>query len=115
MKRENNINEGFIIEFQNGNFNIKFSDDAIKNISAGRFSDIECLSWLFDSLDTYFVGDHFCLSNYDMGALLYNYYSDKCYILVFSDIENVLMQGKTLKLYSFEPSEDDRQEIEIYL
>lgn len=112
MKREHNATEGIIKEFQNGNINIRLSADAIETIKSGKESDIFIISELFYWVDTYFVGDHFCLSNYDMGALLYNNYSDKCYIIAFSDIENTLMQGHTLKLYGFEPSENDRQTIE---
>ena len=112
MKRDNYINEGTITEYKNGNINIKLSSDAIKDINIGRYSDIECLSWLLDSIDCTFIGDEFCLSNFDMGAMIYNYYSDLCYIISFSDIESVLKAGKTLKLYGYKPSEDDREQIE---
>lgn len=108
MKRENNANEGIIKEFENGNINIKLSVDAIANINAGKYSDIEVISWLLDGLDCYFIGEQFCLSNFDMGVSIYNCYSDLVYILAFSDIINKLMQNKTLKLYATTPTADDR-------
>ncbi len=112
MKRYNYTNEGTITEFKNGNINITLSDDVIKKAKQENNETIEPLIWLLDSLDISIIGEEFCLSNYDMGCMLYNCYADKCYILAFSDIDKKLMEGKTLKLYSFEPSEDDRQQIE---
>lgn len=108
MKRENNTNDGIIKEFENGNINIKLSVDAIADINAGKYSDIEVISWLLNDLDCYFIGEEFCLSNFDMGVSIYNYYSDLVYILAFSDIINKLMQNKTLKLYAATPTADDR-------
>jgi hypothetical protein len=114
MKRNNYTNEGTITEYKNGNINIKFSPDAIKDINSGRYSDIEVISWLLDSLDTYFISDEYCLSNYDMGATLYNCNSDLCYIISFSDIENILKAGKTLKLYGHTPDEYEKEDIEKF-
>lgn len=115
MKRENNAMEGITKEFKNGNINIKLSADGIETIKSGKESDLFIISELLFWVDTYFVGDQFCLSNYDMGVMLYNNNIDKCYIMSFSDIEKILLKGHTLKLYSYEPSEDDRQTIEYYL
>ena len=112
MKRENNTNEGIIREFNNGNINIKLSVDTIADINAGKYSDIEVLSWLLNDLDCYFISDQFCLSNFDMGVSIYNCYSDLVYILAFSDIINKLMQNKTLKLYAATPTADDRSLID---
>ena len=108
MKRENYTSEGIIKEFENGNINIKLSADTIANINAGKYSDIEVLSWLLDDLDCYYIGEEFCLSNFDMGISIYNCYSDLVYILAFSDIINKLMKNKTLKLYAATPTADDR-------
>lgn len=108
MRRIHNGNGGTIKEFQNGNMNIKFEPWGLENIRNGKFSDIELLNELLFWVDTYFIGDEFCLSNYDMGATLYNCNFDKIYIISFSDIDTVLKSGKTLKLYARTPDHDDR-------
>lgn len=100
-------------EFKNGNINIKFFDENIKDLKSGKFSDIELLSFALDNVDTYFIGEEFCLSNYEMGVELYNCRIDKIYILAFSDLEK-LASGKTLKLYARKPTEDDREIINNY-
>ena len=112
MYRTNLTNEGTVKEFENNNINIKLSDSIIKDINAGHVSSIEALSWLLDSLDISFIGEEFCLSNYDMGATLYNCHSDRMYIIAFSDIDNVLMGGKSLKLFARVPDNDDREILE---
>ena len=114
MRRSHNTYYGHIKEFKNGNINIRFSRDAIIDLfeNGGSVSDIEVLTCQLDNIDSYFVGEEFCISNYDMGAMIYNYYSDFVYIISFSDIDNVLKQGKTLKLYAKTPTDDDRDYIE---
>lgn len=105
-------NYDYIREFNNNNINIKLSPDYLTDIENGKISDIEAISWTLEEIDCYFVGEEFCLSNYDMGAMIYNCYSDMVYIISFSDIERVLKAGKTLKLYARKPDEDDREIIE---
>jgi hypothetical protein len=109
--RDNFTNEGYIKEFKNNNINVKLSIEALENIARGRWSDIEVLSWLLDSIDTYFIGEEFCLSNFDIGAMLYNCYSDRVYIISFTDIEEILKAGRTLKLYARIPDDSDREQI----
>lgn len=95
-------------EFKNGNINIKFFKENIEDLKSGKFSDIELLSFALDDVDTYFVGSEFCLSNYEMGTMLYNCRIDKIYILAFSELEK-LASGKTLKLYARKPDKYDRE------
>lgn len=103
---------GDSVRFHNGNMNLRFTQDEINQIKSGRVSDIEVLSWILDELDCEFLGDEFCLSNYEMGCLIYSHYFDKTYLLRFTDIENVLMKGNALKLYAREPGENDRELLE---
>ena len=110
MTRTHNSRLGSLKEFNNGNINIKFD---LKMLYKNE-SDIVQLLWLLDDFDTYNIGDEFCLSNYDMGCLLYNCYSDLTYILSFSELSDAFKTGKTLKLYARKPDEYDRQEIERY-
>ena len=101
-----------IKEFQNGNINFRFTPEQIAELKTGKISAVEVISWILDEIDCYFVGEQYCLSNYTMGATIYNAYSDLCYIIDFSDVETVLMSGRYLKLYARKPDEQDRETIE---
>ncbi len=103
-----------IKEFNNGNINIKLDNGLIEDIKVGHVSVIEILSSVLDSLDCYLIGEEFCISNFDMGVLVYNVYSDKVYILSFGDIEDKLLKGQTMKLYARIPDDEDRNEINRY-
>lgn len=102
-----------ITEFKNGNMNIHFSPENIADIRAdkiqnsGLYTLINALEWN----DCYFIGDSFSLGNFSMGQLIYSCRRDKCYILDLSDIDNVLMAGRTLKLYAHDPSDNEREQI----
>lgn len=98
MLRENDC----IKEFKNGNLHIKYSAD---------HNEWETLSGILEWLDCYFVGEEFCLGNYDMGRMIYNVYSDLVYVFRFGDIEK-LEEGKTLILYGRKPDDEEREEIE---
>lgn len=113
MKRHNYLNEGTIAEYKNGNLHIKLSSDAVKDIQAGRLNDIECISWILDSLDCYFIGDDMSAGNFDMCAMIYNLHSDYIYTILFGyDIENKLKKGYSITLHARRPDKDDRQYIQ---
>lgn len=97
--------------FKNGNLNIRFSADEIAEIKSGKYSDIEMIAYKLEAFDSRFIGESYCLSNYESGATIYSWHDDCVYILNFSDIEAKLMQGKTLKLYARKPDENDREMI----
>ena len=74
---------------------------------------------LLDSLfwcDTYTIGEEWCFSNYTMAVTLYNVNRDKCYVLVYSDID-ALMRGEIsdLNLTAYDPTDDDRDTINEFL
>lgn len=98
-----------IKEFQNGNLSIRFPVEYRDELKSDVVSDIEVISWLLDELDCYFIGDEFCLSNYAMGAMIYNCHSDLIYIINFNDIDNILAAGRWLRLYAMIPDADDRE------
>ena len=98
--------------FKNGNLNIRFSPDEIQDINAGKYSQIELLSWKLEAFDTTFIGEQYCLSNYTVGVTLYSYYSDNVFLLDLSDLDNILMEGRALKLYATKPTPADRENIE---
>lgn len=98
--------------FKNDNLNIRFSPDEIQDIKDGKYSKIELLSNKLAYFDTYFIGEEYCLSNYAMGCTLYNAYAAKVYTLKLSDVDSVLMAGRTLKLYARKPDNDEQKIIE---
>lgn len=110
-QRINRTNEGSVREYKNHNLHIRFSPEAIEKIKADVWTDMEVISWILDGVDTDFIGDEYCLSNFDMGAMLYNRYSDRTYVISFADINTKLHAGKELILYASVPSEDDREAI----
>lgn len=92
-----------IKEFENGNLSIRFPAEYMEGLKSNKYSAIEVISWVLDE---------FCLSNYTMGAMIYNCYSDLVYIIDFSDIENVLAAGRWLRLYARIPDTNDREIID---
>lgn len=89
-----------IKEFSNGNLSIRFPVEYREKLKSGVVSAIEVISWVLDE---------FCLSNYAMGAMIYNCYSDLVYIINFNDIEEILAAGRWLRLYAKTPDTDDRE------
>ena len=113
MRRENASDIGTVKEFKNGNINLSINVNRLFE-NGGNCSDIELILWVLDNIDTSLISDEFCLSNYDTGAILYNVFSDLCYIISVSDIDNVLNAGKTLKLYGHTPDKYERELIKKY-
>lgn len=101
-----------IKEFKNGNISIRFPIEFKEKLLAGTISAIEVLSFVLDEIDCYFIGENFCISNYDTGMLIYNCYSDLVYIIAVSDILEVLANFRWLRLYARKPSDVDREIIE---
>ena len=107
MKRTHIDKIGTVKQFNNGNMNIKFDIDGVYK----NESDFVNLLWLLEWLDIDFIGDSYCLSNYDMGITLYDCYSDKCFIVSFSELSDCFNSGKTMKLYAHTPDEFEKEEI----
>lgn len=91
-----------IVEFKNGNFNVKKEN-----------GDADLLQSLLYSaeLDFQVAGDEGCASNYDMYYPLYNSYTDKLYLILGSEMAS-FEEGKTIKLVGRDLSEDERKELE---
>jgi hypothetical protein len=101
-----------IKEFKNGNILIRFPLEYKDRLLSGKISAVEVLNFLLEEIDCYFIGDSFCISNYDTGMLIYNCYSDLVYIIATSDILDVLANFRWLRLYARKPSDVDRKIIE---
>ena len=108
MKREQYINDGTIREYKNGNITVKYTSDGIKDSKRDNVLTIsELLSWF----DCSFIGDTYCLNNYETGHTVYNYYSDLIYVFPWKALQE-LEQGKTIRLYARKPNQWDREQIE---
>lgn len=95
-------------EYKNGNIIIKYDRDMI---AKSKRDSLLTLSSVLDEIDCYFIGESYCLSNYETGHTVYNAYSDLVYIFAWSELEK-LRQGKTVKLYARKPNKTDREILE---
>lgn len=94
--------------YNNDNIHIRLFDYTVEGIKAQRYSAFEALMWALEAVDTTFIGEEYCLSNYEMGCTLYNCNRDKVYILNFSELDR-LSEGKTIILTARTPDETDRE------
>lgn len=95
-------------EFRNGNINIKYDSDTTKEAAN---DEILTISTVLSEIDCYFIGETYCLSNFETGHTIYNCYSDMVYIFPWRYLEK-LKQGATVKLYARKPEEADREILE---
>lgn len=95
--------------YKNNNLDVQFTQDEIAEINDGRYTPLEMLESIIEWSDCYLVGEIFCLSNDECGVGIYNTNRDVLYTLRMSDIDRVLLKGRTLKLYAREVDEYERQ------
>lgn len=95
-------------EYKNGNIVIKYDRDMI--IESKRDS-LLTLASVLDEIDCSFIGETYCLSNYETGHTVYNAFSDLVYVFAWSDLET-LEAGKAVKIFARKPDEADRELIE---
>lgn len=110
MIRRNTDN---VKEFKNGNINIHFTSEEIAEINSddtqsGLSALINALYWA----DCYVLGDSFCWGNFKMLQRVYNAHANLCYYLDLYDIDDILMRGRTLKLYAHTPDAEEMELIE---
>lgn len=96
-------------EYQNGNIIIKYDRDMI---AESKRDSLLTLSSVLDEIDCSFIGETYCLNNYETGHTVYNSYSDLVYIFAWSELE-ALEAGKAVKLFARKPDETDRELIEM--
>ena len=97
-----------IVELTNNDLVIKYDNDTIQEAEKDEMLTFSEVIWC---LDTNIIGDAFCLSNYEMGIMLYNGYSDKCYIVSYTDLEKI-KAGEKVTLSAYDPDDYDREAIE---
>lgn len=91
--------------FENRNLNIKISKEDMAEFNKDNILFLDdLLFWM----DCYFIGETYCLSNYETGHTIYNSYMDCCYIFPWNEIEN-LKKGKTIKLYAHDVEDWERE------
>jgi len=96
-------------EYKNGNIIIKYDRDTI---AESKRDSLLTLSSVLDEIDCSFIGETYCLNNYETGHTVYNSYSDLVYIFAWSELE-ALEAGKAVKLFARKPDETDRELIEM--
>ena len=96
-------------EYKNGNIIIKYDRDMI---AESKRDSLLTLSSVLDEIDCSFIGETYCLNNYETGHTVYNSYSDLVYIFAWSELE-ALEAGKAVKLFARKPDEADRELIEM--
>lgn len=95
----------YCTEYKNGNLTIKYDADKIADAVKDPVLTIsDVLSWI----DCYFIGETYCLSNFETGHTIYNLYSDLIYIFPWRALDD-LQNGKTIRLYARQPDENDRE------
>ena len=96
-------------EYKNGNIIIRYDRDMI---AESKRDSLLTLSSVLDEIDCSFIGETYCLNNYETGHTVYNSYSDLVYIFAWSELE-ALEAGKAIKLFARKPDETDRELIEM--
>ena len=95
-------------QFKNGNINVKIEKEDLEDFNKDQVFFLSDLLWY---MNCEFIGETFCLSNFETGHLIYNSYMDCCYIFAWSDLDK-LAEGKSVKLYAREVTDEDRELIE---
>jgi hypothetical protein len=93
--------------YKNGNITVKYDRDKIQESKKDPVLTIVDVLWW---IDCNFIGETYCLSNYETGHTVYNAYSDLVYIFPWRYLED-LEAGKTVRLYAMQPDENDREKI----
>lgn len=96
-------------EYKNGNIIIRYDRDMI---AENKRDSLLTLLSVLDEIDCSFIGETYCLSNYETGHTVYNAYSDLVYVFAWSELET-LEAGKAVKLFARKPDEADRELIEM--
>lgn len=92
------------LQFRNGNLNLRISKEDLEDFNKDQVLFLsDHLFWL----DCDFIGETFCLNNFETGHIIYNAYMDCWYIFNWSDLD-VLALGFAVKLIAREMDDDIR-------
>lgn len=98
----------YVKEYKNGNIVIKYDSELIE---LAKKEPLFAIETALEGNDCYFIGETYCLGNYETGHTIYNAYSDLVYVFLWSELEE-LERGKTIRLYARKPNETDREILE---
>lgn len=94
------------IQFKNGNINLRIPKEDLEDFKKDQVLYLsELLSW--NNCD--FIGETYCLNNFETGHTIYNWYMDCTYIFPWRELDT-LASGKMVKLYA-RPVEDWEREL----
>lgn len=94
--------------FYNGNMNLQIPKEDLEEFNKDQ---VLFLSDLLSYLDCEFIGETYCLNNFETGHTIFNSYMNCCYIFAWSDLEK-LAKGRCVKLYARPVTEEDLEIIE---
>lgn len=97
------VNNFLVKRFKNGNLSIRFSSAEIQDIKSNACCAIEVLGSALCECGFYLN----CSGNNDATVTAHNFNFNKLCIVRLIDVTNVLMAGKTLRLYATTPTADD--------
>lgn len=92
-------------EYKNGNISIRYDRDTIEK---SKCNSVLTISEVLFEIDCDFIGETYCLGNFETGHTIYNAYSDLVYIFPWSAIDR-LEAGKTVRLFGRQPNANDHE------
>lgn len=93
------------LQFRNGNLNLRISKEDLEDFNKDQVLFLsDHLFWL----DCEFVGETFCLNNFETGHIIYNSYMDCWYLFRWFDL-NVLALGFAVKLVAMDMNDYIRE------
>ena len=107
MLRQQNY-YGIAKEYKNHNITLKIPKNELADFMK---DDILFIQAMLGDIDCDFIGETFCLNNFETGHTVYNSYSDMIYTFPWRYIDD-LKKGKTVRLYASKPDEWDRELLE---
>lgn len=92
-------------ELNNGDMIIKLDSERIRDMED---DDVLTIISIMEDASCSFIGDTYCIDDFETGHTIYNYFSDVIYVFPWRYLED-LKQGKTVKLIAEVPDEYDRE------
>lgn len=94
--------------FYNGNMNLQIPKEDLEEFNKDQ---VLFLPDMLSYLDCEFIGETYCLNNFETGHTIFNSYMNCCYIFAWSDLEK-LAKGRCVKLHARPVTEEDLEMIE---
>lgn len=92
-------------ELNNGDMIIKLDSERIRDMED---DDVLTIISIMADKSCQFIGDTYCINDFETGHTIYNYCSDVIYVFPWRYLDD-LKQGKSVKLIARVPDEYDRE------